>query len=243
MPFYTFDLGKLFSINPRLCALPRIDDAALDRILHQVGPKHIPAQINRARLRSDLEKGFMYYRFCWQIRCSLSKRRFRRDIEKLYTALRQVNIALLPFENAAMRDELAFVALGLADRSYSDEPSTEDLLEPGRDQAPAGLSELFEDLSDIVDASVEAIRRELERPLEPSSPEPSPELYLVGRCLPDIFEQHFGPFRMVRSADASPGIRFVLACLEWDRVTARTGKPYDAETIIKYRQRALSSEK
>jgi hypothetical protein len=246
MSYYTFDVEKLLSANPRLNALPRINDAALARIVEQVGPEHVPAGLNYPCLRSDLEKGFMLYRFFWGIRCSLSKRHFRKAIEKLYTALRQVSIALQPFENAAMRDELSFVALGLADREDNEELSISDLVLPtetGSDQTPDDLSQLFDELSFLVDASAEAVRRELKRPLEPPSPEPSPELYLIGECLPEIFERHFGPYKLVRSTVASPGIRFVLACLEWDEVRARTGKRYDPETIIKYRQRALSGNR
>ena len=73
----------------------------------------------------------------------------------------------------------------------------------------------------------------------------SPELWLLGKQLPAIFDKYFGHWKGGRRARGTIGSRcdsFVVSVLNYAGIKTNKNKPYDLDTVGKYRRRARKPE-
>jgi hypothetical protein len=70
----------------------------------------------------------------------------------------------------------------------------------------------------------------------------SPELWLIGKQLPAIFIKYFGRSKGPNRQGYSRCDGFVVDVLEYAGIKTNKNKPYEADSVEKYRRRARKSE-
>jgi hypothetical protein len=211
-------------------------------------------------LRDDLNAAISQFNFRQGYATARKPTRFRKDFESLRAALRRLKAKLPPID----RQNDLFNYLRRLGEAYAAAHGPHPGIDPQKFPSLSGFG-LEDETPDFNSArrlrelieSVEQVSRWMayyNEDVVPKigwsklqkiyGPTHSPELWLIGKELPAIFIKYFGqskgPNRARQGYSRCDG--FVVDVLEYAGIKTNKNKPYEADSVEKYRRRARKPE-
>jgi hypothetical protein len=211
-------------------------------------------------LRRDLNAAIYQFKFRQGYATAPTLTQFRKRFDRLRAALRRVKGELPPID----RQNDLFNYIRRLGEAYAAAHGPHPGIEPRKFPSLSGFG-LEDDPPDFNSAqrlrelieSVEQVSRWMasyNEDLVPKmgwsklekiyGPTHSPELWLIGKQLPEIFRKYFGrskgPNRARQGYSRCDG--FVVDVLEYAGIETNKNKPYEADSVEKYRRRARKPE-
>jgi len=214
----------------------------------------------RDELNAELNAAISQFKFRQGYATALKPTRFRKEFESLRAALRRLKAKLPPID----RQNDLFSYLRRLGEAYAAAHGPHPGIDPQKFPSLSGFG--FEDetpdfnsahrLRELIE-SVEQVSRWMADYNEDFVPKMgwsklekiygathSPELWLIGKQLPAIFIKYFGQSKGPNRARQgfSRCDRFVVDVLEYAGIKTNKNKPYEADSVEKYRRRARKPE-
>jgi hypothetical protein len=227
----------------------------VEELIRQFSQSNFESE-TRNGLRRDLNKAIDQYNFRWSYADAPTPTQFRKRFAGLHAALKRLKLKLPPADG---RDDL-FKFIRRLGEAYATKHGPHPHIEPRKLHSLPGLEEKFDFnsvkvLRELVE-SVHLISSWMEAYNEDFVPKGgwsklekiygrthTPELWLIGKQLPKIFEEYFSQSRGGKRAKQpdkthSRCDQFAAAVLNYAGIKSKGDKRYSAKVVEKYRNRA-----